>query len=83
MDVGVPRCSNGDFVMVNAVADTRRGEQMTSNESLGAIGLKRYKTAVFQTPYKRPINLQLVDKMLMTDIPVNYIVLSNILEISQ
>ncbi|CAH2247272.1 jg15459 [Pararge aegeria aegeria] len=69
MDVGVPRCSNGDPAQVNAVlVGPQQGGQMTSNESMGAAGNKRPRTVDFGTLYKRPMSssgLQSVEVMMM------------------
>ncbi|CAH2236631.1 jg16469 [Pararge aegeria aegeria] len=47
MDVGVPRCWNGDPAKMNAaLVGLQRGGQETSNESLGAAGNKRPRTVV-------------------------------------
>ncbi|CAH2227376.1 jg300 [Pararge aegeria aegeria] len=56
MDVGVPRCWNGDPAQVNAVlVRPQRGGQTTSNEALGAAGNKRPRTVDFGTLYKRTV----------------------------
>ncbi|CAH2230610.1 jg19039 [Pararge aegeria aegeria] len=74
MDVGVPRCWNGDPAQVNAVlVGPQQGGQTTSNESMGAAGSKRPRTVDFGTLYKRPMSscgLQSVDvTMMMIVIP--------------
>ncbi|CAH2234140.1 jg23736 [Pararge aegeria aegeria] len=69
MDVGVPKCWNGDPELVNAASvGPQRGGLTTSNESLGAAGNKRPRTVDFGTPYKRPKSsggLQSVEGMIM------------------
>ncbi|CAH2241951.1 jg9069 [Pararge aegeria aegeria] len=70
MDVGVPRCRNGELAPVNAPSVDRRGGQMKTNASQGAVGPKRQKTVVFRTPYKIPLTMStnehpLVDMMMM------------------
>ncbi|CAH2234699.1 jg4685 [Pararge aegeria aegeria] len=57
MDVGVPRCWNGDPAQENAaLVGPQQDGQTTSNESLGAAGHKRPRNVDFGTPYKRPMS---------------------------
>ncbi|CAH2242933.1 jg14501 [Pararge aegeria aegeria] len=81
MDVGVPRCYNGDPAKVNAaLIGPQRGGQTTSNESLGAAGNKRHRTVDFGTLNKRPMSssgLQSVEVMMKTTIPGHAVVNPN------
>ncbi|CAH2236540.1 jg8022 [Pararge aegeria aegeria] len=75
MDVGVPRCWNGDPAHVKAaLVGPQHGGQTTSNESLGAAGSKRTRTVDFGTLYKRPMSssgLQSVEVMMMMMMMMN------------
>ncbi|CAH2222829.1 jg16113 [Pararge aegeria aegeria] len=69
MNVGVPRCWNGDLAPVNvALVDPTRCGRMTSSQSLATAVPKPHKTVVFGTPYKRHMSSSgrlLVDMMIL------------------
>ncbi|CAH2242752.1 jg11909 [Pararge aegeria aegeria] len=69
MDVGVPRCWNGNPAPVNAaLVDPQPGAQTTSNESRVAAGYKRRRIVEFGTPHNRPMpssERQSVEMMMM------------------
>ncbi|CAH2211434.1 jg18147, partial [Pararge aegeria aegeria] len=57
MDVGVPRCWNGNPAPINAaLVDPGPSGQTTSNESREAAGYRRLRIVEIGTPCKRPMS---------------------------